>query len=171
MRILFRNCVILLIFLVLGSCQQEEFDVKKPDVDLFVKLLKSGKYEQQAGYVLPDFNTRHLERLVRYLGDTSVIHMFPGNPISSKHTNPKILNECLMWTIDGIRFENKYPSLEAILIDATIFSEATGYARLSGKELTEIGQWYKSWYQAYQSNPTADLRKKDLFAHTTYQWN
>lgn len=162
---------LLFITLLACACTPEEFDVKNPDVDQFVRLLKNGSYEQKVGYQLPDFEVKHLERLVHYLGDTTIIPMFPGNPISSKHSNPKILNECLMWAIDGVRFENKYPSLEAVLIDTSTYSALTGYPRIPGEELIEIGNWYKDWYQAYRSNPSTELRKKNLFEQTTYQWN
>jgi|SRR5690606_33432180 hypothetical protein len=153
------------------ACTPEEFDLKNPDVDQFVRMLKNGSYERKVGYQLPDFGIKHLEKLIKHVNDTSVIHMFPGNPISSKHTNPKFLNECIMWTIDGIRFENKYPSLEAVLIDTSAYSELTGYTRISKKKLAEIGNWYKEWYQAYRSAPSMELQKKNLFEQTTYQWN
>ncbi|MBX2971330.1 MAG: DUF4943 family protein [Cyclobacteriaceae bacterium] len=165
-----RSCLFFILLLAC-ACTPEEFDVKNPDVDQFVRLLKNGSYEQKVGYQLPDFDVKHLEKLLQYVGDTASIHMFPGNPISSKHTNPKILNECLMWTIDGVRLENKYPSLEAVLIDTSTYSALTGYPRISGKKLIEIGNWYKDWYQTYRANPSIELRKKNLFEQTTYQWN
>ena len=100
-----------LIWLMGISCQKNEFDVKNPDVDQFVSILKSGNYLEKVGYDLPDFSDKDIERLLFYLKDTTNLNEFPANPISSKYTNPKILCECLLWTIDGIRFGTKYPSL------------------------------------------------------------
>jgi hypothetical protein len=93
-----------LIWFVGTSCQKDEFDMKSPDVDQFVRILKSGNYFEKAGSDLPDFSEKHFERLLFYLKDTTSLNEFPAHPLSSKYTNPKILCKCLFWTIDGIRF-------------------------------------------------------------------
>ena len=90
---------------------------------------------------------------------------------SSKYTYPKILNECLFWTIDGIRNGNKYPSLEPCLIDTTTYSPITGYTRVPGEKLIEISDWYINWHNDYRKNPTDALLKKRLFENTPYKWN
>lgn len=153
------------------SCQKNEFDMKSPDVDQFVSILKSGNYFEKAGFGLPDFSDQHIERLLFYLKDTTSLNEFPSNPISSKYTNPKILNECLFWTIDGIRFGVKYPSLEPCLIDSSNYSDLTGYTRVSGDKLIEISNLYLNWYNEYKKNPTEALKKKNLFENTPYKWN
>lgn len=153
------------------SCQPDEFSLTKPDADQFVAMLKDGSYAEKFGYQLPDFSMAQIDRLMHYVNDTTAITMFPGNPISSKHTDPKILNECLMWTIDGIRFGVKYPSLEAVLVDTLRYSESTGYARFSGKELQVVSGWYTTWHEEYKQNASEVLKKKDLFEQTSYRWN
>jgi len=153
--------------LMMISCQKNEFDLKNPNVDQFVDLLKSGDYFEKAGYELPDFTLKHINRLMYYLKDTTSISMFPTNPVSSKYTNPKILNECLLWTIDGIRLGTKYPSLEPCLVDLS----TTGYSRLSGHELLEVSELYINWYDEYWKNPSESLKTKDLLENTTYRWN
>lgn len=160
-----------LIWLMGTSCQKDEFDVKSPDVDKFVSILKSGNYFEKVGYDLPDFSDKHIERLLSYLKDTTSLNEFPTHPLSSKYTNPKILNECLFWTIDGIRFGNKYPSLEPCLIDTSTYSDLTGYTRVSGEKLIEISDLYINWYKEYKKNPTETMKKKDLFENTPYKWN
>ena len=160
-----------LIWLIGTSCQKNEFDTKNPDVDQFVSILKSGDYFEKVGYDLPDFTEKHIERLLFYLKDTIAINEFPTNPVSSKYTNPKILCECLLWTIDGIRFATKCPSLEPCLIDTSTYSEITGYTRVSGKKLLEISDIYINWYKEYKKNPTETLKKKNLFENTPYKWN
>ena len=97
--------------------------------------------------------------------------MFPTHPLSSKYTNPKILNECLLWTIEGIRLGNKYPSLEPCLIDTSTYSELTGSSRLSEKELIEVSEIYINWYNEYKKNPSEILKTKKLLENTTYKWN
>jgi len=160
-----------LIWLMGTSCQKNAFDVKSPDVDQFVSILKSGSYFEEVGYELPDFSDKQIERLLFYLKDTTILNEFPANPVSSKYTNPKILCECLFWTIDGIRFGTKCPSLEPCLIDTSTYSDLTGYTRLSGKQLIEISKLYINWYDEYKKNPTETLMKKNLFENTPYKWN
>lgn len=160
-----------LIWLMGASCQKEEFDMRNPDVDQFVSILKAGNYFEKVGYGLPDFSVKHIENLLSYIKDTSSIKEFPSNPVSSKYTSPKILNECLLWTIDGIRFENKYPSLEPCLIDTSTYSELTGYPRVSGKKLIEISNLYINWYNDYKNHPTEAMKKKNLFENTPFKWN
>jgi len=162
----------LVILLLMGaSCKKDEFDMKNPEVDQFVSLVKSGNYFETVGYELPDFSEKHMERLLFYVKDTTSINEFPTNPVSSKYTNPKILNECILWTIEGIRQGDKYPSLEPCLIDQSTYSASTGYPRLSGKKLIEISKLYTSWFSDYQKNPSETLRKKNLFENTYYRWN
>ncbi len=160
-----------LILLIGTSCQKDEFDMKSPDVDQFVSILKSGNYFEKVGYDLPDFSDKHIERLLSYLTDTTSLNQFPTHPLSSKYTNPKILNECLFWTIDGIRLGNKCPSLEPCLVDTSMYSDLKGYPRLSGKKLIEISNLYINWYNEYKKNPTETMKKKDLFENTSYRWN
>ena len=159
------------IWLMVTSCQKDEFDMKSPDVDQFVSILKSGNYFEKVGYDLPNFSDKHIERLLFYLKDTTSLNEFPTHPLSSKHTNPKILCECLFWTIDGIRLGSKYPSLEPCLLDTSTYSDLTGYIRVSGKKLIEISNLYINWYNEYKKNPTETMKKKNLFENTPYKWN
>jgi hypothetical protein len=146
------------------SCN-DSFDLKNPDVDQFVRLLKNGNYSSGVGQELPDFKIVHVEKLVSYLSDTSAVNFFPANPISSKRTDPKILNECILWTIDGIRFGKKYPSLEPTLLNTLTNS------RLSNLELLRVTTIYKQWYADYRNNPSETLLKKDLLAGTGLRWD
>jgi hypothetical protein len=157
--------------LVLTSCKDEKFDPENPDVDHFVSLIRNGNYTEKVGYDLPHFNMEDVEKLMTYLDDTTEIKYFPANPITSKRTEPKILNECIMWTIDGIRLGERYPSLEPCLMDITSFSEYTGYARLTKKELLSMADNYIRWYQEYLLNPTDAVRKRDIIDKTKYRWN
>jgi len=168
-RILFIGLV--MIGLMAPSCQKDELDMKNPDVDQFISILKSGNYFTKVGYELPDFAIKDIEDLLSYLKDTTNLNEFPTNPFSSKYTNPKRLNECIFWTIDGIRIGNKYPSLEPCLIDTTAYSPTTGYPRVPGEKLIEISDWYINWHNDYKKNPTETLLKKRLFENTPYKWN
>lgn len=162
--------LILILMTILGimavSCDDKDFDLQNPNAREFVSLLKSGTYVDKVGYELPNFSMNDIGALIQYINDTTIIKEFPTNPISSKLTHPKILNECIMWTIDGIRLEKKYPSLEPCLVDTI-----KNHSRLTNKELFELGSQYIDWYSEYKINSSAELRKKELLKNTTYKWN
>lgn len=79
-------------------------------------------------------------------------------------TIPKILNECIIWTIDGVRLGTKHPSLEPGLLNM----ETGPPSRLTNKQLVELSEKYVDWYNAHKMNPSEALRKKDLLENTTY---
>jgi len=153
------------------SCNEAELDMKNLKVDQFVEIIKGGHYFDKFGYELPDFKDNDIEKLLLYSKDTSIVIQFPTNPISSKYTSPKILCECILWTIDGIRFRNKYPSLEPCLIDTTSNTGFREHTRLTGKKLIEVSNLYINWYNEYTKNPSETLRKNELFKDTPYQWD
>ena len=163
--------VLSLIAILLTSCQEEDFDIRQPDVGRFVSLLKDGSYTRRVGNELPDFTLEHIEELMPYLNDTTRIEYFPANPISSKYTSPKILSECLLWTIEGIRLKNKFPSMEPCLIDTLVYSESRGFARLSGKQLLEVSEVYSAWYAEYRIQPSEVLRSRNVLEATSFKWN
>lgn len=171
MEVNFYQFKLAVVAIILISCQQDNFDVTKPDVNQFVSLVKNGSSSSKVGVMLPDFTLDQIEGLIFYLNDTTRVEFFPANPISSKFTSPKILNECLLWTIEGIRQQNKYPSLEPCLIDTLAYSAIHGYTRLSGKQLLEVSVIYKSWYAEYLNNPSESLRTKNLIEGTRLKWN
>jgi hypothetical protein len=164
----FFHSVILLMFL--GISCQNDFDLKNPNVDQFVSLLKDGSYADKVGHELPNFSIKHIERLLYYSKDTAVLKMFPANPVSSLHTYPKVLSECILWTIDGIRLERKYPSLEPSLRDTLAYTPTMEYPRLTGKELLKISDIYMNWYDDYKKKPSDSLKKKNLLESTSYKW-
>jgi hypothetical protein len=161
---------LLAVLFTITSCK-DEFDMRNPNVDRFVTFLKDGSYINKAGRELPDFKIGHIERLLFYSKDTSVLSFFPSNPISSKQTYPKVLSECILWTIDGIRLERKYPSLEPRLKDTLAYTPAIGFQRLTGKELLKISATYSEWYDDYKVSPSNALKNKNLLENTTYKWD
>jgi hypothetical protein len=164
-----------MLFLTLGlfwliACKKDDFDLQDPDVDQFISIVRKGHYFNEIGYELPDFKMRHIKKLLHYCTDTSIIDEFPTNPYSSRYTEPKILNECLFWTVDGIRYANKYPSMEPCLWDTSKLSEYEGYSRLTGEKLLEVSELYLDWYADYEIQQSETLKTKNLFENTTYTW-
>lgn len=158
--------MLFMMFVVFFSCRFEELDLQNPDPDLFVKLIKNSTFHRDDGNIdeLPDFKLKHIKKLMGYIDDGSAVDFFPVNPLSSKYTDPKILNECLMWTIDGIRYGKKYPSLEPCLMDTLT------YMRITDNERKALATKYKSWHDEYTKNPSETLKKKNLLEGTTYKW-
>lgn len=157
-------------FIFTVCCSKDDFDMHDPDVDQFVGIVKDGNYFKKIGYELPDFSMKHLNRLLYYSHDTSQIEQFPTNPLSSLYTTPKILNECIFWTIDGIRFQNKYISLEPCLIDTSNLIENFGYSRLTGDQLLEVASLYENWHEEYEEDPSIEHRQMNIFENTSYTW-
>jgi hypothetical protein len=83
---------------------------------------------------------------------------------------PKILNECILWTVEGIRLSTRYPSLEPCLTDTLRFSENSGYFRLGGRELIQVAELYLDWYEEYRVNPTEPVLTRNIFIDTPYRW-
>lgn len=156
---------------VFSSCKTE-LDMKNPDVDQFVKMIKKGNYFKQTGhYGHPDFSVEDIGTLLHYAKDTMEINEFPTNPVSSKYTTPKRLSEGILWTIEGIRLGNKYPSLEPCLVDTSLYSLQTAYPRVSGKQLLQVADIYLNWHKEYVQHPSEELKTKNLLKGTTFVWN
>ena len=67
------------------SCTEETLDYNNPDVDLFVKQLKGGKYSVESPEGLntvPRFTVNDIEGLLKYAEDMTVIPSFPLAPVS-----------------------------------------------------------------------------------------
>ena len=100
--------ILLLVFftLSLASCAKEALDYNHPDVDLFVKQLKAGKYSTQSPDGLssmPKFTAEDIEELLKYAEDLTVIPAFPLAPVSYSAGGKLRLGECILWTVETIR--------------------------------------------------------------------
>jgi hypothetical protein len=153
------------------GCQNNDFDLKNPNVEQCINIVKRGDYFKESGYELPDFSLKDIGTLLDYSKDTTAIKEFPTHPVSSKYTAPKILGECILWTVEGIRLGCKYPSLEPCIIDTTTYSETAGFLRLTQPQLIEISDMYMDWYDEYQQNPSDTVRYRYLFEDTPYIWD
>ena len=95
--------------LSLSSCSKETLDYNHPDVDLFVKQLKAGKYSTQSPDGLsnmPKFTSEDIEELLKYAEDLTVIPSFPLAPVSYSAGGKLRLGECILWTVETIRLGN-----------------------------------------------------------------
>ena len=80
------------------SCTEETLDYNNPDVDLFVKQLKGGKYSVESPEGLntvPRFTVDDIEGLLKYAEDLTVIPSFPLAPVSYSAGGKLRLGECI----------------------------------------------------------------------------
>ena len=86
--------------LALVSCGEESLDYNHPDVDLFVKQLKAGKYSAQSPEGLsnvPKFAKEDIEELLKYAEDLTVIPSFPLAPVFAWDITPRWDAKWCMW--------------------------------------------------------------------------
>ncbi len=98
--------------LALASCGEESLDYEHPDVDLFVKQLKAGKYSAQSPEGLnnvPNFAKEDIGELLEYAEDLTVIPSFPLAPVSYSAGGKLRLGECILWTVETIRLGHNAP--------------------------------------------------------------
>lgn len=83
------------------GCGKETLDYNNPDVDLFVKQLKSGTYntKNEKGIVeVPHFTEEDIPELLAYAEDLSVIPAFPS--VYNSNSGKIRLGECILWTVE-----------------------------------------------------------------------
>src|SRR3712207_2632484 len=111
--LIFERDALLVLFILslfsLYSCSEEALDYNHPNVDLFVKQLKTGKYSTQSPDGLssmPRFTSQDIEGLLKYVEDLTVIPSFPLAPVSYSAGGKLRLGECILWTVETIRLGN-----------------------------------------------------------------
>ena len=95
------------------SCTEETLDYNNPDVDLFVKQLKAGKYsvESPEGLnTIPRFTVDDIGDLLKYAEDLTVIPSFPLAPVSMG---------CKMVHVDAENYEGIYFLSDDEVLDAS----------------------------------------------------
>lgn len=168
--------IALLIFPIL-SCEKDKFDLNNPNVEQFVQQLKNGTYKQyekgengeNLWLLMPKFTKNHIQSLIDFSKDTSHINNFPINPISSRTPFPNdrdyfILGECLLWTVEGIRNDNGFGSLDPYLIDTTLMEEFKG---LKGSVILIVRDSFQVWWSNFKDS---DWKEKNPLDGTPYRW-
>ena len=73
--------ILLVLLAGVTSCDKNRIDeTKNPDVETFIELLKSSRYDSLS---LPAFTYRDIAALLQYRNEDQVITNFPHNPVSS----------------------------------------------------------------------------------------
>lgn len=142
--------VLLFVFLTLtiSSCGKEILDFNNPDVDLFVKQLKSGKYVSQDSEgkdIYPQFTNDDIGDLLEYAEDLTVIPSFPLAPVSYSAGGKLRLGECILWLVETIRLgHNASMGCKMVHIDAENYE---GIYFLSDEEVLDAAARYRRWWE------------------------
>jgi hypothetical protein len=111
----------ILILLAASSCDKNNGETAdKPNVEQFIALLKSGKYDSPG---LPEFSHEDIPALLQYRDEEFILTKFPHNPVSSYFMLECKLGMFVLWTIESIRVVStnsrdlimNYPSQNPIL--------------------------------------------------------
>ena len=97
---------LLFLFSLWALAAKKRWTHNHPDVDLFVKQLKAGKYSTQSPDGLsnmPKFTSEDIEELLKYAEDLTVIPSSPLAPVSYSAGGKLRLGECILWTVETIR--------------------------------------------------------------------
>ncbi len=148
-----------ILILSLLSCEKNVFDIENPDVEIFVRKLKNGTYNEyeksETGENLwlkmPEFEKKHISKLIELAADTTHIRKFLINPVSSICPTPLgrdyfVLGEGLLWIVEGIITGKQYPSLSPYLINMSLpeKDKYTGISKgISAEEILQIQRIYK----------------------------
>lgn len=154
----------LILFSVLAlfcnSCNKGDFDIKNPDVRVFIEQLKDCTYDEieiaETGERLwtkmPDFHMKDVPLLISLSKDTEMISPcghFPVNPISSippyRINNGKefiMIGEFLLWCVEAIIAGRDFASLTPVLVNENHSPEQ----RLTAEEILAVRKIYQDWW-------------------------
>lgn len=133
----------------LTSCSEETLDYEHPNVSLFVKQLKTGKYSIQNPDRLnnmPKFASADIGELLKHAEDLTVIPSFPLAPVSYSAGGKLRLGECILWTVETIRLgHNASMGCKMVHTDADNYE---GIYFLSDEEVLDAASRYRRWWEA-----------------------
>ncbi|MEG0647415.1 MAG: DUF4943 family protein, partial [Bacteroides sp.] len=133
----------------LASCSEETLDYHNPDIELFVKQLKAGKYntKNEKGLVeVPNFTEKDIPALLKYAENLDIISSFPS---AYNGNSGKIrLGECMLWIVESIRL-----GFPASLGCKMVHANAPNYEALyflSNEEVLDVVARYRRWWEGRQ---------------------
>ena len=157
------------------SCSEEALDMENPDVDLFVKQLKTGTLavnEQTGTVIMPQFTTDDIEGLLRYAEDLTEIPSFPLAPVSYLAGGKPRLGECVLWLVESIRLGGRNASLGYRMVrkDALNYE---GIYFLTDDELLDAAAHYRRWWNGVNRSDglsVVGISGGEPLAGSNYRW-
>jgi len=153
---------------LLFSCKEES--TLDGDIEKYISQLKAGSYDS---FELPEFSAAQIPDLLEYRNDTTPIHDFPHNPISSLWMDECRLGVYVLWTIESIRqcetgadgLIGRFPSQNPLLGYCNTYIDRPVGALTIQKEAAEA---YMNWW-----SDSSGLNKKleiNPLDSTSYCW-
>ena len=151
--ILYSLCagILLMCSLAFVSCRGEAFDCNDPDVELFVKQLRAGKYtalNSEGLGIVPKFKFEDIGELLEYADDLTLIPSFPLATVSYSAGGKLRLGECILWTVETIRLgHNASMGCKMVHTDADNYE---GIYFLTDEEVLDAVARYRHWWENRQ---------------------
>lgn len=170
-----RYSFLLVILLAFVSCKEDVFESPNMSVERYVKLLKSGKYDDAA---LPAFSSKDIPELLTYRNESQIITNYPINPLSSSLAQESTLGMyvCMyvLWTIESIRAKslgNEYlmgafPSQQPMVQKKADFE----YIEQNQQVQTEVSDSYLEWWETNKTKNFSEFHEIDPLENTDYRW-
>jgi hypothetical protein len=159
---------ILTLLFVNTGCK--ESTLENPEVGNYISSLKSGQYN---AFDIPEFSPSVIPALLAYRNDTTTIHLFPRNPISSFMMLNCKLGMVALWTVESIRaveigsdrLIGRCPSQNPFLA----LRENPAVWDFDVKAQFTAAKAYHEWWMSI--NVFTDKMKIDPLKNTKYQWH
>lgn len=142
------TCICLSALISLSGCGEGTFDYSNPDVDIFVDQLKSGHYKvptTDGTNPMPLFTAQHIDALLKYAEDLSVIPSFPLAPVNYSAGGKLRLGECILWVVESIRLgHNASMGCKMVHTNADNYE---GIYFLTDEEVLDAAARYRRWWE------------------------
>lgn len=163
----------LLIWISLG-CSKENSDLtREQEVDNYIIQLRKGEFANAA---LPDFNSKHIPYLLKYINDLQIITNFPRNPVSSYYEKDCTIGLFALWTIESIRYSSlnseilviRFPTLNSVLVN-----RSTGEYMKPGHVASQqiAAEAYIKWWEQNKLNDFTAFHAIDPLYTTPFMWH
>lgn len=141
--------IMVLFVCCLMSCGEEVLDFNDPDVEIFVKQLKTGKmviHSTDEIPRIPRFVQEDIEDLLQYAEDLTVVPSFPLAPVSYSAGGKLRLGECILWTVETIRLgHNASMGCKMVHTNAENYE---GIYFLTDEEVLDAAARYRRWWES-----------------------
>lgn len=165
-------CLTVWLAVLFIGCSEERLDYYNPEVELFVKQLKAGRYhtKNEKGVVeVPKFTEKDIPTLLKYAESLEIIPSFPS---AYNGNSGKIrLGECMLWVVESIRLG--FPTslgCKMVLANAPNY-EAVYF--LSNEEVLDVAARYQRWWESKQyprTTWTIDPCYDEPLCGSGYRW-
>lgn len=158
---------------ITGCDKKEEIVTDNPEVEAYIKQLKSGEYDS---FRLPEFTGTDIPALLQYRDEAQIITGFPWNPVSSYAMQECRLGIYVLWTIESIRAASigsnylimGFPSQNPILA-----LRATQELKMifDNKSHEVAAEAYYKWWYGNSGKSFDSFNHIDPLEATDYRWH